>query len=99
MMPPGVRNWEIVLVLALAISYHSLAGALDGGVNASTALIRLVMAGVVSWAGVAVLERMWVSYSNVARQRQLTQYLERQTEQHAPPAAQNGTGHSPELGK
>jgi hypothetical protein len=97
-MPPGVRNWEIVLVLALAISYHSIAGALDGGVDPAVALVRLVMAGVVSWAGVAVLERMWVSYSNVARQRQLTQYLERQAEHAQPVAQQNAAGHSTELG-
>lgn len=74
-MPPGVRNWEIVIIIAIAISFRSIEEALAGSVNASTAIIRFVLAGVLSWAAVALFEGLWHSYSNSIRQRQLVDFI------------------------
>lgn len=83
-MLPGVRNWEIVIVIAIAISFHSIEEALGGSVSAPTAIVRLVLAGLLSWAAVALFEGLWHSYSSAARQRQLTDFIRQRLE-----AAQN----------
>lgn len=74
-MLPGVRNWEIVIIIALGISFRSIEQALSGGVTASTAIVRFVLGGLLSWAAVAVVERLWYSYSSAARQRQLAEFI------------------------
>jgi hypothetical protein len=73
---PIVANWEIVLALALGISFRSIEEALAGAIGPASAIVRFILAGLVSWAAVALLERMWTTYSNTARQRELSRYLE-----------------------
>lgn len=79
-MLPGVRNWEIVIVIAIGISFRSIEEALGGSVNVSTAIIRFVLAGLLSWGAVALFEGLWHSYSNSIRQRQLGEYIRQRIE-------------------
>lgn len=77
---PGVRRWELVIALALVVSSRSLAEAFDGAVTTTAACVRFVLAGLVCWAAVAILERLWDTYSRLTRERQLTEFLERRAE-------------------
>lgn len=89
-MRTDVHHWEIVIALAIAISYETFALALNGGISISAAIVRFVTAGVLTWAGVALIERLWDAYSRAARQRQFEDYLRqraelaRETNQRAP---------------
>ena len=79
-MLPGVRNWELVIVVAFVVSFRSIEEALGGSVTAATAIVRFVLGGLVSWAAIALLERIWTSYSNAARQRQMAEYMRQRSE-------------------
>lgn len=79
-MRTDVHHWEIVIALAIAISYQTFGAAFSGGISLSSAIVRFVTAGVLSWAGVAMIERLWDAYSRAARQRQLEDYLRQRAE-------------------
>lgn len=74
---PAVRNWEVVVGLALLVTLPSIIQALDGAVDVTGVFVRFLLAGLLSWACVAVIERMWGRYNRMARQRLLEELLER----------------------
>ena len=75
-----IRHWEIVIAIAIAISYQSFEAAFAGAISISAAIVRFVTAGALSWAAVALWERLWDAYSRAARQRQLEEYLRHRAE-------------------
>ncbi len=79
-MPPGVRHWEVVIALAIVVSYGTIETAFTGGIDISAAIVRFVLAGSLSWAAVALVERLWSAYAQTARQRQLEDYLAKRAE-------------------
>jgi predicted naringenin-chalcone synthase len=73
---PGIRHVELVIVAAIALASPSIVQALNGGIAPATAIVRVVVALLVCWAGAAVVERITDNYSKEARQRELERRVE-----------------------
>ena len=71
----GVRRPELVVLAALVVSLPSIDLLLDGSLGLATALFRFAVAVAFCWAGAAILETLFDTYSRQARQRELEQRI------------------------
>ena len=92
----GVRRPELVVVAAIVVSLPMLRSFSTGGVDPATALVRFVLALLVCWAGLAVIERMYDKYSSDARKAELHRAVEearrRLSDAAAPTERQDSSG-------
>ena len=91
---PGVRNVDRVILAAIILSIPSFRDAFGGDMSIAALFVRLALALVLCWAGVAIIERVYDNYSRQARQKELARQLQEITmgrrEQH-----DNGTNTAP----
>lgn len=73
---PGVRNADRVLLGALLLSIPALTQAFSGGMTATSALVRFLIALMLCWGFGALIERLVDSYSRQARQNELARRMQ-----------------------
>ena len=88
----GVTRPGLVTGAAIAVSLPMLPSFLDGAISPTSLLVRFAFAIVVCWAGVAVVERVYGTYSRQARQEEIRRAVERARRQGPPPAADRDDG-------
>jgi predicted naringenin-chalcone synthase len=71
----GVRRPELVVLAAIVVSLPSIDLLLNGSLGLAAALIRFTIAVAFCWAGGAILETLFDTYSRQARQRELEQRI------------------------
>jgi hypothetical protein len=76
-----VSRPELVLAAAVAVCLPMVPGILNGAISPMAALIRLLVALLICWAGGAVLTTMLTRYSEQARRAQILRMIERAREQ------------------
>ena len=72
----GVRRPELVVAAAIVLCLPSLPSVLDGGLSPASAFIRFAVAIALCWAGAAIIERVFDTYSRQARQAEIRRTIE-----------------------
>lgn len=66
-----VRRPELVLAAAIAASLPMLPSFLDGAISVAAALVRFAVALALCWAAIALVERVYDTYSRQARSAEI----------------------------
>ena len=74
---PGVRHADRVILLAIVLSFPAIRSAFSGALSPAALCIRFVAALLLCWAGGAVIERVFDTYSRQARQTEIARQIAR----------------------
>jgi hypothetical protein len=74
---PGVRHADRVILLALVLSAPAIVQTFGGALSPAALFIRYVGALLICWAGGAVIERVFDTYSRQARQTEIARQIAR----------------------
>jgi hypothetical protein len=73
---PGVRNADRVILFAMLLCLPTIMQTFNGGLAMESALERFALALMLSWAGGAIVERLFDNYSRQARQNELARRIQ-----------------------
>lgn len=74
---PGVRHADRVILLAILCTSPAIRAAFSGALSPAALCIRFVAALLLCWAGGAVVERVFDTYSRQARQTEIARQIAR----------------------
>ena len=74
---PGVRHADRVILLALFLSAPAIRETFNSAMSLPSLCLRFVAALLICWAGGAVVERVFDTYSRQARQTEIARQISR----------------------
>jgi uncharacterized membrane protein YraQ (UPF0718 family) len=95
---PGVRHADRVILMAITLSIPSIRETFDSAMTPAALLLRFVAALMICWAGGAIVERVFDTYSRQARQTEIARQIARMAALRAGQSAEQAANASPATG-